>query len=133
MLDLIDTGAVAERRRERGQRACLSGAAAERSVIAHYAQHGAGLRDQRWRGGGGEIDLVLDTGDEVVFCEVKRGATHAAAAERLRPAQIRRIIAAASAYMDSLPAGQLSAVRFDLATVDARGHVEVLEAAFGHF
>ena len=133
MPDVIDARAVLEQRRQRGQRACLSGAAAERSVVAQYQRQGARLRDMRWRGAGGEIDLIFEAGGEVVFCEVKCGPTHAAAAERLRPAQARRIMTAAEAYMADLPDGQLSAVRFDLATVDGRGDVEVQEAAFGHF
>lgn len=120
-------------RRHRGQRAYLAGAAAEQAVAAEYARIGVRLLDRRWRGQGGEIDLVLNDSGEIVFCEVKRGAGHDAAAARLRPSQAQRIMTAASEYMAKLPAGQLSDVRFDLATVCGRGEVRILPAAFGHF
>lgn len=131
--DVIEAGHVGLRQRQRGQRAYLSGAAAEASVAAQYARQGVRLRDVRWRGQGGEIDLILEDAGEIVFCEVKCGPTHDAATERLRPAQVRRIMAAASEYMARLPQGQLSDVRFDLATVSGTGEVRIVEAAFGHF
>lgn len=121
------------RRRETGQRAYLSGRAAEESAVACYASRGAHLREQRWRGQGGEIDLIFQEGGEIVFCEVKCGPTHDAAMARLLPVQASRIMLAASEYMDCLPQGQLSNVRFDLATVAGSGDVRILEAAFGHF
>lgn len=121
------------RRRERGRRANLSGAAAERIVAQAYDRRGADLLETRWRGKGGEIDLIFLDAGVYVFCEVKAARSFDAAAARLRPAQMRRIHAAASEYLEFTPHGQLSEVRFDLALVDGAGRAEIIENAFGHF
>ncbi|MDN5569438.1 MAG: YraN family protein, partial [Paracoccus sp. (in: a-proteobacteria)] len=85
-------------RSQRGKVASLSGQMAEEAVARLYQSRGATVLATRWRGKGGEIDLILLDGDELVFVEVKASATHAAAAQRLLPAQMRRIMQAALAY-----------------------------------
>lgn len=122
-----------DRQRARGQGAYLSGFAAEQAVAAAYEARGIDLLETRWRGQAGEVDLVLLDGEEYVFCEVKQAQSFAAAVERLRPAQMRRIHLAASEYIARAPQGQLSAMRFDLAVVDGTGRAEILEGAFSHF
>ncbi|MDA3857338.1 MAG: YraN family protein [Roseovarius sp.] len=124
---------VAKQRQDKGQRAYLSGQAAEQSVIRAYAARGLSVLQSRWRGQGGEIDLILRDAEEYVFCEVKKAATLDLAIARLRPAQARRIVEAASEYLGQTPEGQLASVRFDLAAVDGSGAVEIIENAFGHF
>jgi putative endonuclease len=52
------------------------------------------------------------------------------AAERLGPRQMARIYGAASEFIGGEPAGQLTPVRFDVALVDGRGQIEILENAF---
>jgi putative endonuclease len=61
----------------RGQTNYRSGAAAEEQVERTYLRSGHRLRNRRWRGGAGEIDLVLEKGGEIVFVEVKASRTHA--------------------------------------------------------
>lgn len=122
-----------ESRKRAGQRAYLSGASAENAVAAEYGRLGNSLLETRWRGQEGEIDLIVQDGETIVFVEVKKSRTHAQAIARLRPAQMRRIHAAASQYLAFMPNGQLSNVRFDLAVVDAIGRVKISENAFGHF
>lgn len=124
---------VATRRQEKSQRAYLSGQAAEQSVIRAYVARGVAVLHSRWRGQGGEIDLILRDADDYVFCEVKKGAAVDLAMARLRPAQARRIVEAAAQYLGQTPEGQLASVRFDLAAVDGSGAVEIVENAFGHF
>lgn len=114
----------------RGKRADLSGRAAEASVERHYARSGCPVADRRWRGESGEIDLVTQEGDGLVFVEVKKARSFAEAAERLSCRQIERIVGAASEYLAKMPLGQLTPVRFDLAVVDGAGRVQVLENAF---
>jgi putative endonuclease len=121
------------RRQARGLCAWLSGQAAEEIVARHYEARGVRILARRWRGTGGEIDLVLRAADSYVFCEVKRAASFDAALARLRQGQLERIYRAASEYLGLTPEGQLAPVRFDVAAVDATGAVHVLEAAFGHF
>ena len=128
-----DGCAVAPSRRRRGQRAWQAGAAAEARAERSYAERGQTCLDRRWRGGSGEIDLVLRDGETYVFAEVKQAAAPGAAMARLRPAQMRRIHAAASEWLGRTPRGQLSDVRFDLVVVDGAGRCEILENAFSHF
>lgn len=103
-----------------------AGLAAEAAVARHYVRAGGRIAARRWRGRGGEIDLIATEGDATVFVEVKLADTHAAAAARLRPRQMARIRDSAGEYMGTLPDGMLSEVRFDVALVDASGRIEVL-------
>jgi len=100
-------------------------------VARHYADQGLTLRDRRWRGAAGEIDLIAQDGEDLVIVEVKHARTFERAAERLLHRQITRICAAASEYLGSMPLGQRTSVRFDLALVDGQGDVSVIENAFG--
>jgi len=113
-----------------GRLANAAGVAAEDAVARAYAARDARERERRWRGGGGEIDLVM-TGarGEIVFVEVKHAATHAAAAAALGPAQKARLFTAAEAYLASLPTGADTPCRFDAALVDRAGRVEIIENA----
>jgi putative endonuclease len=120
-------------RRDRGQRAHLSGLAAEDIALRGYAARGAQVLTRRWRGTGGEVDLVLWDGDTYVFCEVKKAATFDLALDRVRPGQVQRIFNAASEYLGQTREGQLAPVRFDLALVDASGDLRLMENAFGDF
>lgn len=113
----------------RGAVAHKSGQAAEAAVAALYRRRGRPVLAERWRGGGGEIDLIARDGEELVFVEVKRSRSFAQAAERVSAAQIRRLFAAASEYMAGEPAGQATPVRFDIALVDGMGRIELLENA----
>ena len=121
-------GARGDRAR-RGRTAYLAGAAAEDQVARHYARSGHSVAARRWRGRGGEIDVVLRDGTRTVFVEVKRAETHAIAAERLGARQVARLFDCAQEYMGTLPDGLLSEVRFDVALVDATGRIEVIENA----
>lgn len=118
-------------RARRGALAYAAGQAAEESAARHYADRGLTIAHRRWRGPGGEVDLVVRDGAAVVFVEVKRAATLDAAAHRLRPAQVARLCASAEAFCGAEPAGSLTPMRFDLALVDALGRVSVIENAFG--
>lgn len=108
-----------------------AGLAAEDQVLGTYLAAGHRLCRRRWRGKGGEIDLILRdrTGRGLIFVEVKCSATHARAAERLGQHQLRRILAAASEYLAGEPAGQDTEMRLDLALVDGVGRIEILENA----
>ncbi len=117
--------------RNRGAVAYRSGTAAEESVARHYHEAGCPVAARRWRGSAGEIDLVTEDGEGLVFVEVKRARTIAEAAERVTRRQIHRIVGAAAEYLARMPLGQATPVRFDVALVDGHGRVEVLENAFG--
>ncbi len=122
---------VSHVRQSRGKLSCMSGQMAEEAVIRCYLDAGCQLLSHRWRGRAGEIDLIMRDGDEVVFVEVKKSATHAMAAQRLQARQMNRICLAAQEYADSSAAGSLTPMRFDAALVDGAGRVELIPNAFG--
>ncbi|MFA5580990.1 MAG: YraN family protein [Paracoccaceae bacterium] len=117
-------------RQMRGQNAHLAGLCAEQCVADDYARRGYALRERRWRGPGGEIDLVLDDGEGLVFVEVKKSKSFARAVERITARQIARISASATAYLADMPRGLLTDIRFDVALVDGTGALEIMENAF---
>ncbi len=108
-----------------------AGLAAEASVAAHYLREGLAVVARRWRGRAGEIDVIAQDGDELVFIEVKKSRDFASAAARLGPRQIGRILDAAAEFLGTQPLGQSTPVRFDVALVDRHGRIEVLENALG--
>ena len=118
-------------RAARGRVAQLAGALAEDMVLARYLADGYRLMARRWRGQAGEIDLIMQHGDCLVFVEVKQSVSHAAAAERLGRSQMRRICLTGCEFCAGQPQGQLSEMRFDVALVDGIGRVEIMENAFG--
>ncbi|MEB8387132.1 YraN family protein [Rhodobacteraceae bacterium KMM 6894] len=126
-------GAPVQARRDRGRRAYCTGLAAEDRASALYIAAGLVALETRWRGKGGEIDLIFENDGTIVFCEVKQARTHDAAIASLRPAQMRRIHMAASEYLGLCPDGQLTDTRFDLASVDGTGHCQIHENMLAHF
>jgi putative endonuclease len=113
-----------------GRGAYHSGLAAEDQVARLYDRSGRPICARRWRGSGGEIDLIARDGAEVIFIEVKKSRSHAEAAEHLTPRQMARIYASASEFLAGEPKGQNTDVRFDVALVNAMGQIEILENAF---
>ena len=114
----------------RGARAYHAGVAAEDQVAQMYERAGRAVCARRWRGSGGEIDLIARNGAEVIFIEVKQSSTHAIAAEHLTLRQMQQIYASAEEFLAGEPKGLLTEVRFDVALVDGQGRIEVLENAF---
>ncbi len=119
-------------RSAKGASAYHAGAAAEDSAARAYAAKGYAVAERRWRGQGGEIDLILRGEGLVVFAEVKQSASFEAAAASLGAAQMGRIMTAAAEFLDGEPAGSLTECRFDAVLVDGTGAVQILENAFGH-
>lgn len=117
-------------RGHRGRLAHHAGQAAEDVVRRHYRERGAEAREQRWRGLGGEIDLIFDQNGDTVFVEVKASRDFASAAARIGPGQVARLWAAAEEYLMTNGKAGSGECRFDVALVDARGRVEVVENAF---
>jgi putative endonuclease len=107
-----------------------AGLSAEDQVAQLYDRSGRTVVARRWRGPGGEIDLIARDGAEVIFIEVKKARSHAAAAERVTARQMARIYASAECFIGGEPAGAHTSVRFDVALVDGVGRIEVLENAF---
>ena len=114
----------------RGATSYAAGLAAEEIVARIYADIGAHEIARRWRGHSGEIDLILEQEDQIVFAEVKKSKSFSRAAEALSSHQIERIYNAGGEFLASQPKGQLTPCRFDLAVVDGVGAVRLIHNAF---
>lgn len=90
----------------------------------------AGYRviESNWRCRYGEIDLVAQQGDQLVFVEVRtrRASGPIAPEESLAPAKRRRLLTLAEAYLDAHDLPPNTACRIDLIaiSVDRTGRAE---------
>jgi putative endonuclease len=125
--DFAPDSAFQDRRRQRGARSHLTGIAAEEAVCRRYLSAGYALVEARKRCPEGEIDLLLRHGDQLVAVEVKASATHDLACEHATQAQLRRVSLACERCMLEMAEDGICDMRLDLALVDARGMIEVIE------
>ena len=109
-----------------------AGRTAEAIVSQRYVDAGYSVSAQRWRGSGGEIDLIVEAEGCTVFVEVKKSKSHAAAAWRLGHRQQQRILQTAEEFLARSPTGLDTECRFDLALVNGVGDVSLLENVLGH-
>lgn len=107
----------------------LKGKASEDRVLRAYRETGHRLVCRRWRGAGGEIDLVFEKDGETVFVEVKSSRSIAGAAAHLTARQVTRLLASAEAALGFFPKGALTPMRFDVALVDGTGRIDVISNA----
>ena len=82
------------------------------------------LRHRNWRGGGGEIDLVMKKKDVTVFVEVKArsAADFGGAVAALDRRKQQKLARAASAYLSRFDLWD-SPTRFDLMTLQPGGRL----------
>ncbi|MEQ6204639.1 YraN family protein [Sulfitobacter sp. HNIBRBA2951] len=109
-----------------------AGVAAEGRIAQDYERRGFPLANQRWRGKGGEIDLIVRDGDGLIFVEVKQSRSFDRAAQRISRKQIQRIYNCAEEYLGTQPRGGLTDIRFDVALVNGHGETQIIENAFAH-
>lgn len=122
---------MSETQKTKGLTSYHAGIAAEGIVERDYANRGFDPAFTRWRGSSGEIDLIARDGDGFVFVEVKKARDFARAVERVGKRQMERICNTAYEFLAQMSLGLMTPVRFDVALVDAHGHVRVIENAFG--
>ncbi|MEM1273004.1 MAG: YraN family protein [Pseudomonadota bacterium] len=108
-----------------------TGKAAEEHVARLYAREGCSILARRWRGPAGELDLVVQQGEEVIFVEVKASRDFSQAAMHLTTRQIQRIYASAAHFLGFMAEGQRTPTRFDVALVDRTGRVNRIANAIG--
>ncbi|MBB93512.1 MAG: hypothetical protein CML68_02755 [Rhodobacteraceae bacterium] len=118
-------------RRIRGRTEYHAGLAAEDSIARDYERRGFPVARRRWRGRGGEIDLIARDGEGLIFIEVKKSRDFATAAQRLGARQMARLCQSAEEFVAGEPRGLLTEMRFDVALVDAQGRHQIVENAFG--
>ncbi len=119
-LDQVTTGKLSYHR----------GQVAETVAEQAYLGMGAQILAKRWRGAGGEIDLIVRLNDTVIFAEVKAAKDHDSAAARITARQAQRIFASAQTYLTETPDQHQ---RFDAVLVDQRGVVEIRANALADF
>lgn len=118
----------------RAQQGCINNATgrhAENIVCKDYKRRGHVIEAKRWRGQRGEIDIIAKTDSKIIFIEVKRARNFAHAAERLVKAQQRRIYNTGAEYMATQPEIYQHNVRFDVALVNSRNEIQLIENAIG--
>lgn len=115
-------------RQRRGKRSYLTGIAAEEAVCRRYLAEGYDLVACRKRCPEGEIDILMRQGAQLVAIEVKSSSTHDLAMEHASPAQLHRVSMACERCMQDMAGEGISDMRLDLALVDGRGRIEVMES-----
>lgn len=105
----------------------------ERRAERFYIDRGYAVVARNWRGGGGEIDLVVVRDDVLAAVEVRvrsRGEYGSAAASVTTTKQ-RRVLGAVRAFVAAYPewlADGYRTVRLDVVAID-RGRVDVIYGA----
>jgi putative endonuclease len=101
----------------------VAGREAEESVCAYLRERGMEVVERNFRARGGEIDVIARDRDVLAFVEVRfrEEDGHGLPEESVGPAKRRRIVAAARAYLATIPPDSWKEARFDLAAVDGSG------------
>jgi putative endonuclease len=110
------------------------GARGEDAAADAYRRRGYRVVARNWRCVLGEIDLVVERGGVLVFCEVKsrRGAAFGGGYEAVTWRKQARLRALAEAFLQE-HGSRPQAIRFDVASVAVRGArstIELFEDAF---
>jgi len=108
-----------------------NGMQAEDLALAFLLEQGLRLRTRNYTCRMGEIDLVLDEGDTVVFVEVRqrRSQNFGGAAESITVRKRAKLLATARHFLANQRT--LPACRFDAVLVDGEGKVQWIRDAFG--
>ena len=115
----------------RGRQNHFCGASAEDQVARLYRRQGATIRDRRCRTPEGEIDIVTQIGDILVFVEVKKRKNAAVSGASVSARQWQRLENAALHYMMQFQkeTGVQPFCRFDVALAGRDGAIEIIENA----
>lgn len=112
-----------------GETTYLAGLSAEDQVELLYETHGYHVRTRRWRGRGGEIDLIFEKMAEITFVEVKKSRDFDTAASRVSCAQRARIMQTGDQYLGLCPMGLATPCRYDPAALNQIVQVHIIENA----
>ena len=105
------------------------GSAAEQHVRDYLERKGYVFRHANWRFGHGELDLVMDDGDEIVFVEVKARRSEAAgrAEEGISRKQQGILLRTGDLYTQNVPEAAGKYWRIDLVAITLGYDGEVRE------
>jgi len=110
--------------------ASRKGRTGEEAAARYLAGEGWRVLERNWRGGAGEIDIVAQEGDCLVFVEVKAHGDPGYLEWSVGPAKRRRILSASRRWLLVHPESDSSYVRYDVVLV-REGSVEHIRNAFG--
>ncbi len=99
--------------------AALSGAAAEQLACEYLLNQGLTLLGQNFRTRRGEIDLIMQDNNDLVFVEVRfrKSNLFGSAEESITRQKCARLTAAALAYMQYQHYGENTVARFDAVAI----------------
>ena len=80
----------------------------EDRIADDYERRRYPVAQRRWRGKGGEINLIAQDGDGLVFIEVKQSCDFDQAALHLSPRQMTRLYAIGEESLGQIPKGSLT-------------------------
>ena len=92
-------------RREKNGTAYEKGLRGEKAALAHLKKKGYRILEKRWRCPGGEVDLICEDGETIVFVEVKyRPDGHEGdGTAAVTPEKMRRLCLCADRYLGPNP------------------------------
>lgn len=94
----------------------------ERLALNFLQQQGLRLVEANFRLRFGEVDLIMQDGDTLVFVEVKYRSSErfGTSIEQVTPTKMKKIKLVAQAYLQRYQ-GEVAAVRFDVVGISPRG------------
>ncbi len=103
----------------------------EQVAAAYLSRKGFQLREMNFRCRIGEIDLILEDGDTLVFAEVKYRSTNACGVgEEHVDKRKQQVIGRVAAYYLLKTGRSESFCRFDVVAIDGEGNIDHIPAAF---
>lgn len=92
----------------------------ESVAAAHFTRQGYTIIDRSWRCRSGEIDLVVQCEDTLVFVEVRarRSMQYGSPEESLSRAKQTRLVALAYAYLEAHNIAEMMPWRIDIIALD---------------
>lgn len=116
-------------KRRQGQTNHLHGLTSEDAAARHYEAQGGTCLARRAKTDAGEIDLIAQLTETLVFAEVKAARSLHAAAHALTQHQAARLGAAAEIWLAENGYPPTADIRFDLVISDRNGNLQVIENA----
>ncbi len=100
----------------------------EQVATAHLQRHGYRILERKWRCQAGELDLVAQQGEQIVFVEVRtrRSTMHGMPEESITLHKQHRLITLAYTYLEAHNLGDTTAWRIDVVAIDIDGGGRVM-------
>lgn len=104
-----------------------AGLFAEEKVAIYLKKLDWNILNQRYRCQFGEIDLIAQRADYILFVEVKKRKTLRKALFALTNRQKQRLINSANCYLETYNMNNINNVQFDYIILDSQNRIERLE------